>query len=286
MFKRIISVILVAVLAMSVMTFGASAKSTVLFGDVDNDGKVNSADSLLALQFATGLKSYPKKDQAIMDVDASGSVNSSDALLMLQVGTALKSITKTDASTLKVTKVDPAFASEDGYSFTLVMKDEDLGEVNMLFSTDGKSKVISTKVLYNGILPVEIRMLHKDGKNYQVVPGFTYNFGITSGSVPGYYSDLDTDVALYFDSYSKLFTADVVYSHTKEATMNGKKHVCEVFYGNNDSVFEYYFLDGNLEYLRIANDKTDETLDIYDLEDKADSTRLVIPADCEYKPAQ
>ncbi len=283
MIKKIISVVLVAVMAAGILAVGAYAQTSPLFGDANSDGEVNSSDALAVLQCSTGIRVLSSMEQAIADVDASGDVGSSDALLILQKITGLvNDFAKETVETLKSTKIDPVFASENGYSFTVVMQEPTLGEVEMIFSTDGENKVISTVVEYQAglfTIPVEIRMLHKDGKNYQVVPTIT----VAGQTVQGTYSDLEEDVELMFDSYSKLFTANVVYSHSKEAAFGGKTYNCEVFCGNNNSVLEYYFDNGKLEYLNIKSDDTTQMIDVKDFKAQPDTARLSIPSDYVYE---
>lgn len=59
--------------------------------DINLDGAINSFDSLLALQAATGEKKLTAAQVKVADANGDGTVNSSDALTILQVSTGSKS---------------------------------------------------------------------------------------------------------------------------------------------------------------------------------------------------
>lgn len=84
-FRKLIAVILSAVFIF--LTFATSIVVTSAvqsFGDVDNDGKINSSDALIVLQVS--VKKKEKKEDIFLygDVDVNGKLNSTDALLILQ----------------------------------------------------------------------------------------------------------------------------------------------------------------------------------------------------------
>ena len=53
-------------------------------GDVDNNGKVDSTDARLVLQFAVEILTPNDLDLSVADVNGDGNVNSADARLILQ----------------------------------------------------------------------------------------------------------------------------------------------------------------------------------------------------------
>ncbi|MBP3937796.1 MAG: Ig-like domain-containing protein [Clostridia bacterium] len=66
--------------------------ATQLFGDVDNDGNINSADALIILQVSVGEAETTDEIRVYGDLNADGVINSTDALFVLQksVGTPIK----------------------------------------------------------------------------------------------------------------------------------------------------------------------------------------------------
>lgn len=56
-------------------------------GDINADGKINSADALLVLQSSTGVTTLTDTQKLLADVNEDGKINSTDALLILQYAT-------------------------------------------------------------------------------------------------------------------------------------------------------------------------------------------------------
>ncbi len=71
---------------------GAMREVTVILGDVDGNGRINSTDARLVLQFAVKKIGAASLDTTAADVDGSGQINSTDARLILQY--AVQKITK------------------------------------------------------------------------------------------------------------------------------------------------------------------------------------------------
>lgn len=72
-----------------VPAFKFNPKSTILnkIGDINADGKINSADALLVLQSSTGVITLTDTQKLLADVNEDGKINSTDALLILQYAT-------------------------------------------------------------------------------------------------------------------------------------------------------------------------------------------------------
>ena len=72
-----------------VPAFKFNPKSTLpnKIGDINTDGKINSADALLVLQSSTGVITLTDTQKLLADVNEDGKINSTDALLILQYAT-------------------------------------------------------------------------------------------------------------------------------------------------------------------------------------------------------
>ena len=72
-----------------VPAFKFNPKSTIpnKIGDINADGKINSADALLVLQSSTGVITLTDTQKLLADVNEDGKINSTDALLILQYAT-------------------------------------------------------------------------------------------------------------------------------------------------------------------------------------------------------
>lgn len=112
---------IVSILIVICIIFGTmfSSYATKYKGDVNNDDNVNSADALLILQYAVGLK----KDISLTvgDVNNDGKINSADALLVLQIAVGLKQkstiLSSTTKSTTKTTTTTKATTTTVKYEY-------------------------------------------------------------------------------------------------------------------------------------------------------------------------
>ena len=71
-------------------------------GDVTQDGHINAADALVALQASVGLTTLTAEKTALADVDGNGNVNAADALLILQYSVGLIRRFPADAGTVSI----------------------------------------------------------------------------------------------------------------------------------------------------------------------------------------
>lgn len=281
MFKKIFSAVLALVMATGVFAMSASATNEVVYGDMNNDANINASDALSVLQMSTGIVTATDYQLAIGDINADGKTNSTDALLILQYATGIvTSFDKDYSKTLKAQKVDSVFAN-DAFTFEIAMYDESVGNFDMVFSTDGSSKVITTVMLFHQLVPIEVRLLNKDGKNYQVLAAIEIEMFGKKERVEGTgtYCETEEDVAKLFDDYVRIFTSEAVYGSTTETAFGGKEYTCETFYAETGAKFEYFFNNGELDYLTVTNNGKVQNFDIENLENGADTNRLVIPSD-------
>lgn len=280
MLKKVLATVLALVMAFGVFAMSASAATDVIYGDMNGDTNVNASDALVVLQMATGLKDATDYELAIADVNADAKTNSTDALLILQLSTDLiKSFNKSYDKTLKATKVDPVFAN-GSFTFSIAMYEESVGNFDMVLSTDGKSKVIATIIPFKGIIPIEVRLLNKGGKNYQVLPEIKILDKRVEGT--GTYCEINEDISKMFDDYVRIFTSEVVFGSSSKTVIAGDEYVCETFYNLAGAKFELFFLGDKLEIITISNKGKTQTFDLTNLEKGADTTRLVIPSDYKY----
>lgn len=82
--KKILSVILTAVLLVTGIVFSIAAEK----GDVDGDGKISAADARMALRFSVSLDVPTDEQKILADFDENGSITAADArsILRLSVG--------------------------------------------------------------------------------------------------------------------------------------------------------------------------------------------------------
>ncbi len=86
--KKIIALVLSALMLMSVLPLAAAADT----GDVDSNGKVDSADARTALRAAVGLHKLTAEEMLLADVDSDGDVDATDARLILRAAVGLETL--------------------------------------------------------------------------------------------------------------------------------------------------------------------------------------------------
>lgn len=75
----------------STLTLNDEATQTDL-GDVNKDGKVNSADALLAIEYSVGTRTFTSAQIKRADMDKDGKITSNDAFIILSISTGTDSI--------------------------------------------------------------------------------------------------------------------------------------------------------------------------------------------------
>ena len=94
---------------------------TLIYGDVDGSGKVDSADALSILRNSVKLDTYTAAQEAQADIDSDGKVTSSDALLALRYSVKLKDANSRAGQTFKFTD-DGSSDNKSKNTFYLVNK--------------------------------------------------------------------------------------------------------------------------------------------------------------------
>lgn len=135
-FKKLIAVMLTAVLCLSIMPFASAAiygDHIFLRGDANADGAVNSSDALAILQFSVGKIDEGELNWRWADLNGDGTVNSSDALRILQISVGSddplkydeKEIVKFYADALFASCQDPSEISYYSYYGSTMVNEED-----------------------------------------------------------------------------------------------------------------------------------------------------------------
>lgn len=137
--KRIISLVLAAVLALSFCTVSFAA----LRGDVNGDGKVNSNDALLVLQYSVG---KINKIDSSADVNGDGKINSSDALTILQISVGTVTNAKYTATFVLKAKVNGKNYDSDD---VIPVKAGDTVAVTFSLSNNYYTGPTSAQIYYN-----------------------------------------------------------------------------------------------------------------------------------------
>ena len=90
--RSALSILLAAVLFLSVCGPSAAATANRKPGDVDGDGNITAADARLALRKAVGLETYKENSPAFSacDVNFDGRVTADDARLILRASVGLE----------------------------------------------------------------------------------------------------------------------------------------------------------------------------------------------------
>lgn len=83
-FKRLLSLVIAAGITAAAIP---SAFASELAGDVNSDGKINSADALLVLKYSVGISD--SIDEKAADLNGDGKINSADALEILKISVGI-----------------------------------------------------------------------------------------------------------------------------------------------------------------------------------------------------
>lgn len=133
--KRTVKILISLIFILSMlMPFSLSAsadalgeeKQSFLFGDVDRDKNISSADARLSLRFAVSLDRYSRGHLLLGDTDNDGGFSSSDARSILRAAVGIESLR---TSTVEITLSDfDVFPEENESDFEWVIPDAPVTE--------------------------------------------------------------------------------------------------------------------------------------------------------------
>lgn len=111
--KKLISVLLVALMLISVVfALGVSAE-TYKLGDIDKDGKITPSDARTILRIAAQIEKVDETDKLIADVISDNKINAADARLVLRIAAKLeKELGEITIGETTTQPVDPADLTE------------------------------------------------------------------------------------------------------------------------------------------------------------------------------
>lgn len=221
--KKILSILLSAILAVSVFGISASAR---LLGDVDGDKKTNPIDALTILRYSVGLTDTI--DEKLADVNSDGTVNSADALVVLRMCVGL--YTGPTEVDLKPEIIDPIMKTGKFTLSIIVDTEDENGKPVSIPSTimvSGNNMCTSMK--YSGM---NVRLLILNGKVYMVVPDLKVYMEMSEEDIGG------------LDFGNMTFDDNSTYVGSFYSTYGGKTYTVDSYKAEDGSVTDYYFLDG------------------------------------------
>ncbi len=221
--KKILSILLSAILAVSVLGISASARP---LGDVDSDKKANAADALKILQYTVGV--LDTIDEKLADVNCDGNINSVDALIVLRICVgSYEGPTEVD---LKPEVIDPIMKTGKFTLSTIVDTEDENGKPVSIPSTimvNGNN--MCTTMKYSGM---NVRLLILNGKVYMVMPDLKVYMEMSKEDI----GDIDLGNMTFDDTST--------YAGSFYSTYNGKTYTVDFYKSEDGSVTDYYFLNG------------------------------------------
>lgn len=109
-------------LGVSANSLSAEPSAAVVYGDIDNDGKATSADSLAALRNSVGLDYFTETQKSVADVDKDGKVTSADALRILRYSVGLSPDSNEDYNTTSSSSPNTNTSSKPSNTTSTVSK--------------------------------------------------------------------------------------------------------------------------------------------------------------------
>ena len=241
--KKILSILLSAILAVSALGISASART---LGDVDGNKSANSSDALKILMYSVG--TLDTIDKRLADVNCDGNVNSSDALTVLRISVNLyDGPTEVD---LKPEVIDPIMKTGK-FTISTIMNMEDMDgqmkSVPVTIMVSGKNMCTSMK--YSGM---NVRLLVLNGKAYMVVPDVKMYMEMSKEDLGG------------LDFGNMNFDDNQTYAGSFFSTYNGKTCTVDTYRSADGSLTDYYFLNGKWVTVTDHSAKPEESMQIKD----------------------
>lgn len=136
--------------------------SAAMLGDVNGDGKINSADALNVLRYSVGLE-VKNFDKSVADMNGDGRINSADALKILRISVGLDStgdVTSTD-------EIVRSYNSALEKTYSQVKKATVTTSESGTYTINGKSEKIDFP-------PESVTGKFKNGFDEDGMPSYTY----------------------------------------------------------------------------------------------------------------
>lgn len=159
--KKLTAVISAISLA-AALTVGSSAAT---LGDVNGDGKINSADALYVLQYSVGM-SVKNFNKAAADINGDGKINSADALKILRITVGIEAATDS-ASKSEIVK---------SYNDALNKTYSQLKEATVTMSETGTCTVNGETGIIDPT-PYSVTSAFDNGFDAAGLPAYTYGPG-------------------------------------------------------------------------------------------------------------
>lgn len=263
--KRILSILLSALLAVS--AFGISASARTL-GDVDGDKAARSSDALKILMYSVG--TLDSIDEKLADVNCDGIINSSDALTVLRISVGLYE-GPTDVD-LKPEIIDPITATGKFTISTVIDDVDENGDPISMPTTimvNGNDICIQTKV--EGF---NARILVLNNKAYLVFPDFRM------------YAELDdTDIGnLDFSNIS--VGSGVTYCGSEFVTEGKNTYTVDSYKSEDGTISNYYFLDGKWAKAETVNGSQKKVQTITDFKSGVNKSYFSLAGMIKIDPSQ
>ena len=161
----------------------------------------------------------------------------------------------------------------EGETFTMdmVMKTNTNGEemaLPIVAVRDGDNLFLETAMPVDGSKgAMRLQFLILNGKAYTVIPQMRAYMEVPKETI---------DQMGLGDIVAEETKDNSEYVESGEVKINGKTYICDV-YKSEDSTIKYYFLNGELKRIETISGENTAIMEINNLSDKADKSKLVLP---------
>ena len=161
----------------------------------------------------------------------------------------------------------------EGETFTMdmVMKTNTNGEemsLPIVAVRDGDNLFLETAMPVDGSKgAMRLQFLILNGKAYTVIPQMRAYMEVPKETI---------DQMGLGDIVAEEAKDNSEYVESGEVKINGKTYICDV-YKSEDSTIKYYFLNGELKRIETISGENTAIMEINNLSDKADKSKLVLP---------